>query len=147
MSRVNSIYHIVINTYQRKMTIPESYKRDLYMYIYGIIRNKGAHLYRMNGIGNHIHILVNIPASLSLSQFVQSIKQNSSIWLSSNPNFPEWEKWGKEYFADSKSVEHIDSIVSYILHQEEHHKVRGFDDELKSLYITAGFNWREDCLT
>lgn len=147
MSRINSIYHIVINTYQRKMTIPEQYKRDLYMYIYGIIKNKGAHLYRMNGIGNHVHLLVNLPSSLSLSQFVQAIKQNSSLWLAANPNFPKWEKWGKEYFADSKSLEQVDGIVRYIVGQEEHHKERRFDDELKMLYVAAGFDWREDVLT
>ncbi len=147
MSRVNSIYHIVINTYQRRMTIPEECKRDLYMYIYGIIRNKGGHVYRINGIGNHIHILVNIPSTLSLAQLMQSIKQSSSLWLSANPNFPQWEKWGKEYFADSKSYSHVPGIVNYIMGQEEHHRVKGFDDELKTLYADAGFDWHDGSLT
>ena len=50
MSKVCALYHIVINTRFRKRTIPEAYKKELYMYMYGIIQNNKCKLLRMNGI-------------------------------------------------------------------------------------------------
>ena len=37
MSAVNSIYHIVINTYRREMTIPDETSEHMYRYIWSII--------------------------------------------------------------------------------------------------------------
>ncbi|MDE6125349.1 MAG: transposase [Muribaculaceae bacterium] len=105
MSKTSAIYHIVINTYCRKMTIPEIHKRELYQYIFGIIRNRNCGLYRINGIGNHIHMLVELHPSVALATLLQNIKQSSSIWLKQNDNFPRFEGWGKEYFAFTYSKE------------------------------------------
>ena len=64
MSKVCALYHIVINTRFRKRTIPEAYKKELYMYMYGIIQNNKCKLLRMNGIANHIHMLVDLHPSI-----------------------------------------------------------------------------------
>ena len=69
--------HIVINTRFRKRTIPEAYKKELYMYMYGIIQNNKCKLLRMNGIANHIHMLVDLHPSISLSSLMQSLKQSA----------------------------------------------------------------------
>ena len=58
MSAVNSIYHIVINTYRREMTIPDETSEHMYRYIWSIINSRNCKLYRIGGIGNHIHMLV-----------------------------------------------------------------------------------------
>ncbi|MBQ9467288.1 MAG: transposase [Muribaculaceae bacterium] len=66
MSTVKSLYHIVINTKHRQMTIPEENKRRLYLYIYGLIQNQKCTLIRMNGIPNHIHLLIDLSVEISL---------------------------------------------------------------------------------
>ena len=99
MSRVVALYHIVINTKHRRPTINEANKRTLYSYIYSIIKKRGCFLYRMNGIANHIHILLDLHPSVSLSNLMLEIKRDSSIWMKQSGFFPEFDGWGKEYAA------------------------------------------------
>lgn len=99
MSKVSALYHIVFCTKGRRMTITEEHKRELYGYLYGIIRNNKCKLLRMNGIANHLHMLVELHPSVALSNLMQSLKQSSSIWLKSNAHFPYFEGWASEYYA------------------------------------------------
>ncbi len=147
MSKVSAIYHIVICTYMRRMTIPEEHKRELYGYIYGILKNNRCILYQMNGIGNHIHLLINLHPSISLSAIVQSIKQSSSRWMKNNPNFPLFESWGKEYFAFSVGKDHSEKIIEYIKNQEKHHQTAECENELKTLCYEEDVEWHDNALT
>ena len=134
MSTVKSLYHIVINTKGRLMTLPEENKRELYAYMYGIIKNSGCTLIRMNGTPNHIHMLVDLSSEVALSQFMRGLKRSSSIWAKSHPElFPAFMGWGKEYYAFSCGVDQKDAIVEYIKNQEKHHRIYGFDDEMQSM--------------
>ncbi len=147
MSTVNNLLHIVINTHCRRMTIPEDHKRELYKYLYGIITKRNCKLLRMNGIGNHIHLLVDLNPTISLSEFTQALKQGSSRWLKENPAFPHFEGWGKEYFAFSISKSIQDSVIDYIINQESHHLHKAFEEELKSLTNGEGITWDDKLLT
>lgn len=140
MSYVTSYYHFVFCTYKRRMTIPEAYERDLYAYIFGIIKNKNCQLIRIGGTPNHIHLLVNLNAEMAPSRFAQIVKQSSSRWMHQNEKFRHFECWGKEYFAFSKSQEDVATIKNYIANQKQHHCMgRSFDDELKQLMEESGF--------
>ena len=131
MSTVKSLYHIVINTKRREMTISEANKRHLYAYMFGIINNYNCTLIRMNGIANHIHLLIDLSVEISLSDFMRELKRSSSIWLKSQRElFPMFDGWGKEYYAFSCGQSQVDSIVEYIKGQETHHNVATFEDEI-----------------
>ena len=136
MSTVKSLYHIVINTKGRLNTIPEEHKRQLYAYIYGVIKNKGCTLIRMNGVPNHIHLLVDLSTDISLSEFMRELKRSSSMWIKANHDmFPYFLGWGKEYYAFSCGVEQKDNIVEYIKNQEVHHRVMGYDAEMQQITL------------
>jgi len=121
MSKTKSLHHIVFATKYREQTISESHKKELYAYIYGIIKSKKCFLHRINGIADHIHILVDIHPSISLSDFVKCIKQSSSNWLKRQPNFSRFKGWGEGYYSSSLSVENIAACKLYIINQECHH--------------------------
>jgi REP element-mobilizing transposase RayT len=142
MSKTSCLYHIVICTRNRKPTITESYKRELYAYIFGIIKAKNCKLIRINGIANHIHILVDLNPTIALSVFVQELKRSSSAWLQASPLFPLFEAWGHEYCAFSKSTADKTSVVEYIKNQEVHHKVKTFEDEMTDIGYIEGFEWQ-----
>ena len=134
MSTIKSLYHIVINTKGREMTITEENKRQLYAYLYGIIKNKNCTLIRMNGIPNHIHLLVDLSPEVSLSSFMLELKRNSSLWAKSHPDlFPAFKGWGKEYYAFSCGIDQKDAIVEYIKNQETHHHQVAFDAEMQDM--------------
>lgn len=134
MSTVKAIYHIVINTRFRNMTIDEEHKRELYKYIYGIINEHNCKLLRMNGIANHIHILLQLHPTVALSNLIHEIKRSSSIWMKSQRDkFPSFEGWGKEYAAFTCSFKDQANIINYIKNQEIHHQITTFEDEMNKM--------------
>ncbi len=149
MSKVCALYHVVINTKNRKLTIPESHKRELYKYLYGILEHRNCRLWRMNGISNHIHMLIDLHPSVALSELVQALKQGSSRWLKCRKDFPDFEGWGKEYYAFTVDKSGADAVIDYIKGQEGHHYVdrQTFDDEMKAFCLEYGIEWHQGALT
>ncbi len=147
MSKVSALYHIVFNTKLRKMTIPMDKRRDLYAYIFGVIKHHRCGLIRINGIGNHIHMLVNLSPTISLSEFVATIKRSSSIWIKEHEDYKDFEGWGREYYAATISRNQTESVVQYIINQESHHLGQNFEDEIKQQMIAEGLGWDDRDLT
>ena len=55
MSFTQLLYHIVFCTKEIKPVIPNDKSSELYKYIWGNIKNHNCHLYRINGMEEHIH--------------------------------------------------------------------------------------------
>lgn len=147
MSTVNAIYHIVINTYCREMTIPMQSSEEMYRYIWGIVKNHNCTLYRIGGIENHIHMLLHLHPDVNLSALVRDIKQSTTKWAKNNPLFPAFSGWGKEYAAFSCSYSSKDSIIEYIKNQYVHHHDVTFEQEFKSMTESEGISWNDKKLT
>ena len=121
MSYTTSYYHVVFRTYRSEPTINEEHEQELYAYIIGIAQNLHCVMYRIGGMPEHIHMFVSLPSSLSLAEFVQRVKTESSKWLKANKNFPGFAGWGHEYAGFSYSIRDKDMIINYIKNQKEHH--------------------------
>lgn len=147
MSATSSIFHIVINTYAREMTIPDDTREHLYRYIWSIIKSRGCKLYRINGIGNHIHMLIELSPTIALSDLVRDIKQGSSKWAKRQAYFPEFRGWGKEYGAFSCAKSDKERIVNYIINQKVHHKKKSFEEEFREILDKYGVEWNDNRLT
>ena len=140
MSFIKSIHHIVFSTKKRTLSINQEHERELYAYIMGIITNLGGHLYRIGGMPDHIHILASIPSTVSLSDFVKTIKQSSSIWLGKNENFLNWIGWEDGYGAFTYSEKELSAVIEYIKNQKEHHKKVSFRDEYREWLLEMGIS-------
>ena len=147
MSAVCSLFHIVINTLGREMTIPDVASNQLYRYISSIVMSRQCRMLRINGIGNHIHLLVELSPTVCLSDLVRDIKQGSSKWAKLQPCFSQFKGWGKEYGAFSCSIRDKDRIINYIINQREHHKVTAFEDEYRQMIERSGLEWNDYRLT
>ena len=148
MSAVNAIFHIVINTYKRELTIPNLHSQPLYNYIAGIIRKNNCILYAINGIENHIHLLINLHPNVKLSELMREIKLGSNRWMKiHHASYPMFKGWGKEYGAFSYALRDRDMVKNYIERQREHHIKATFEDEYQKLLLNAGIEWNEYRLT
>ena len=141
------MFHVVINTYRRQMTIPDETSEHMYRYIWSIIKSRNCRLYRINGIGNHIHMLIELSPTMALSDLVRDIKQGSSKWAKQQVYFPQFSGWGKEYGAFSVGQREKDVVVNYIINQREHHKSRPFEDEYRAIIEDCGLEWNDFRLT
>lgn len=147
MSKVVSLHHIVINTKGRLITIAPEHSEDMYRFITSIIKRNKCVLYRIGGIENHIHLLIDLSPTVTLSHLVWDIKRSSSDWAKQSGLFPEFTGWGKEYGAFSISPAHKDALIAYILRQKEHHHRVAFDEEYRRIAERNGVPWSEYMLT
>ena len=130
-----NVVHIVFSTKDRRRTIPPNLQERLWPYMAGICKNLGAFLHAIGGTEDHVHLLIEIPAALSLSKAVQDIKTNSSRWVSGERQIFAWQKG---YGAFSVSHSSASSVIRYIENQEKHHKKMTFDHEFVSLLKKHG---------
>lgn len=147
MSKTVSLHHIVINTKNRHMTINAEHAEDMYRFITSIVKRNECHLCRIGGIENHIHMLIDLAPTVTLSHLLWDIKRSSSDWAKRSGLFPEFVGWGKEYGAFSVSNSHRDAVIRYIMGQREHHNRVSFDDEYQRLAERNGVAWSEYLLT
>ena len=143
MSKVSAIYHIIINTRDRLLTIDNTHREDLYRFLWKKTKEQGCVLYRINGVPNHIHMLIELRRDISLSSFMKVLKQTSSIWAKSSGLFPAFEGWGKGYAAFTCSYNDKDRIIEYIKFQQEHHKDHVYEAELRKLLTQSGMEYDE----
>jgi len=141
MSYIQSLHHIVIRTKYSENVLPNEHSEELYRYIWGYIKNKKSFLYRVNGVPDHIHILVGIHATLALSDFVKELKTSTNSWLKTKKDkFPDFSSWGKKYAAFTIRYQEKDTVINYIKNQREHHKKETFRDEYRRLIMENGID-------
>jgi len=140
MAYVISLYHIVIRTKYSIMAINESHELRLYKYIGGMVTNKNGILYNINGMPDHVHMLISLPPTWSVSEFIKVLKGETSKWIKQSGLFPEFKGWGTGYAAISYNIMDKDMIDTYISRQKSHHKRDNFAKEYKELLESNGIN-------
>jgi REP element-mobilizing transposase RayT len=125
--------HAVFAVQNRISLIQKQWEGELYKYITGIIANNGHKLLQIGGMSDHIHVLFGMRPIQSLSDLMQDIKGNSSLWINQNQLVRGKFSWQEGYGAFSYGKSQIDKVVKYIQHQEKHHKKRDFEEEYLEL--------------
>jgi REP element-mobilizing transposase RayT len=119
------------------------HKKELYGYIWGIVKNKNCVLFQINGIENHIHILSDLHPSISLANYIKDIKVSSSIWIKQSGKFPKFRGWAEGYGAFTVAYRNKQTVINYIKRQEEHHEKISFEKEYIHLLKEHGLNYDE----
>lgn len=140
------LYQIVFSTKNREHTLLNSSCEELYRYIWGILKNKNCHLYRIGGISDHIHIITHIHPSVSLATLVKDIKLASSEFIKSQKLFPDFRGWQNGYGGFTYSLKDKDHLIEYVKNQDEHHKRVSFREELIELLKEHGIEFDEKYL-
>jgi REP element-mobilizing transposase RayT len=132
------LYHLVFRTKNNLPTIRQDNVNELYSYITGIFKNKNSHLYRINGIEDHLHVLTDMHPSIAPADFMRDIKVSSSIWMKSSKLFPSFKGWADGYGSFTCSYSDINRLIEYIKNQQEHHKKVTFEEEYRMILLEAG---------
>jgi REP element-mobilizing transposase RayT len=120
----------VWSTKERLPLITPGLQKRLWSYLGGIARANKMTAIEIGGVEDHIHVLLSLPSTLSISKAIQLLKGNSSKWI--HESFPEHRafEWQEGYGAFSIGVSGIETTVDYIRRQAEHHRQRSFKEEL-----------------
>ncbi len=127
------IYQIVFGTKYRERTLIKPNREELFRYITGIIKSKNCHVYRINGVEDHIHIVMHLHPSIALASVIKDIKLATSDYIKKNNLLPGFKGWQEGYGAFTYSIKEKDRLIRYVINQEEHHKRRTFKDEYVAL--------------
>lgn len=114
--------HIVFATKHRQTMISADLEPKLFEVIKHETESMNCHLNRINGMPDHIHLLVLLHPSKSLADFVKQIKGASAYQINQNDWTNDKFGWQKGYGAFSVSESQLPAVQRYIEKQKMHHQ-------------------------
>lgn len=145
-SLADIIVHMVFSTKERLPLIKSAIEEELYKYISGLCLNLECPDIKINGVEDHIHILVQLGRTITVSNLISEMKSNSSRWIKSKSLDYKDFAWQGGFGAISVSRYNLDSAKEYLSKQKEHHKAVSFRDELRALLKKAQITYDEKYL-
>ena len=122
-------YHVVFGTKFRQPAITKDIQQEFYEYVGGTVRGQKGHLVEIGGIEDHVHLLLNIPPTKSVSNFIRDLKSSASKWVNDSKLTKQEFRWQKGYGAFTVSHSQVEHVQRYIQNQEEHHRKLTFKEE------------------
>ncbi len=134
-SHINQLIHVIWSTQGQLFLISQSVRNELYAYISTLVKAKDGKVFACGGTSDHIHILLLLPADISLSTLISHVKAYSSKWIKSRQGIDSNFSWQKGYLAVSIQRDRVDNVCRYIqLDENRHNSSRmSYIDELKSM--------------
>ncbi len=130
--------HVVFSTKERRKLITKDFQPKLWSYMAGIGRNNDFLVLANGGMEDHAHLLIQLPATLTLAKAVQLLKGGSSKLVGEHGREFSWQE-GYGAFGVSKS--NINAVVKYIANQEKHHRKITFEEEFIALLEKHGIEY------
>ena len=136
--------HVVFSTLGRRPLLLAEVQPRVWDYIGGIGKNHGIPIHQVGGTDNHVHILLSIPATVTISKTVQTLKAFSSKWINETGVIKGGRfAWQEGYSAFSVSESNVEAVAKYTRGQAAHHAKHTFEDELRSLLVKHGVQFDE----
>ena len=121
--------HVVFTVARRQNLIHHEFKDNLYRYITGIIQKRGHKLLAINGMPDHVHLLIGFRPEAALSDLIRDVKSFSARHINESGWLCEHFKWQEGFGAFSYSRSDVPAVIRYIRRQEEHHREQTFQEE------------------
>ena len=140
-SYTSSLFHFAFSTEERHRTIHADFRERLWAYIGGIARENGMTALAVGGTDDHLHAMLSLPATMSVSKCMQLIKGGSSLWV--HETFPQHRgfAWQEGYGAFSIGISQVEPTRLYIANQEEHHRRKTFQEEFLEFLHKHGIEY------
>jgi REP element-mobilizing transposase RayT len=130
----------------RENLIDKKWRDELCKYISGIITGKGQKSIIVNGVADHIHCFIGLKPSMSISDLMRDVKNNSSKFINEKGFIKGKFSWQEGYGAFSYSHSQIEQVYNYILNQEMHHQKKTFKEEYLEFLSRYEIDYKTDYL-
>lgn len=139
-------FHVVFAVKGRACLIRPAWKEELYKYITGIVTAKGQKLLAINGMPDHLHLLVGTKPNMPILDLVRDIKANSSRFIREKGWVRGAFEWQEGFGAFTLGHSQWSKIIPYIQNQEEHHRVHTFREEYMAFLQKYEVEYRPEYL-
>ena len=133
-----NVIHVSVGTEEDARIIPQDMKERLWSYTAGICKRQKVFVHAIGGVEDHLHLLLQFPATIAIAEAIKTIKTNSSGWMSDEIGKFAWQAG---YGAFSVSKSNIAAVVKYIQTQEQHHRKMTFEQEFVALLEKHGIEY------
>ena len=144
-SHIRCLVHVVFSTAGRRPLIRQGMGECLHAYLGGIARENGMAGLAVGGVSDHVHVLLSLSRTVSVSKAVQLLEAGSSKWV--NETFSELGRfsWQEGFGAFSIGVAQRERTAAYIHARPEHDKRVSFAEEYRKFLESHGMRaeWEE----
>jgi putative transposase len=124
--------HVVFSTKERRKLIPKESQPRLWAYMAGVCKNQKIFVHEIGGMDDHLHMLIEVPPTISFSDAIKEIKTSSSRWMGRE------FAWQPGFGLFGVSASNLETVIRYIRTQKEHHKKMTFEQEFIALLKKHG---------
>jgi putative transposase len=135
--------HIVFAVKYRAAVIKSSWSEQLHKYSTAIVQNRQHKMLAINSMEDHIHLLVGMRPTQSLSDLLQDIKTGSSKWINERKFCSGLFRWQEGYGAFAVNKPGVNTVIDYIKNQQQHHQKKTFRDEYRQFLIEQEIEFDE----
>ncbi|MBA3938354.1 MAG: IS200/IS605 family transposase [Planctomycetes bacterium] len=127
--------HAIFSTKGRRPWLSAEVRARLLPYMMAVLGKSGALVRAIDGVEDHLHLLMRVRPEASPAEVMRVLKANSSKWI--HATFPELGgfAWQGGYSVFTVSVSQCGKVEAYIAGQEEHHRRQGFEEELRAFLV------------
>ena len=136
--------HIIWSTKNRDRSIFKESAIKIRQHFLEKAEENNAPIETINIQPEHVHILLNLPATKSLDSVVHQLKGESSHWINDEKILTGHFHWQKGYGAFSVAASMLEQVKEYIRNQEEHHRRKTFAEEFAEFLEKYGFEVNSD---
>jgi len=104
-------------------------RNRVFEYMSGIVTTMKHKSIIVNGVSDHVHLLIGLNPSKSISDTVHDIKRSTTLFINSEKLCPGQFAWQEGYGGFTYSRSQLDNVYKYIGNQEQHHKKITFKEE------------------
>ena len=135
--------HLVFSTKYRERLLNDGVRESLHAYMATVLQNLGCYPVLINSVEDHVHVLMELARTVSISQAVEKVKTSSSKWLKTQGTELARFTWQAGYGAFSVSESNVQAVREYVANQCQHHRVRSFQEEYRSFLKEYGVPYDE----
>ncbi len=140
MAQVRIWVHAVWTTKKRDPLLKNKNKRiDLFKHIKSNAKQKGIYLDFINGVSDHVHVLISLACDQTIAQVIAWLKGESSRYINENKLTEVYFDWADDYYAVSVSQSGVEAVRNYLKKQEIHHENKTFAEECEEFMVNYGF--------
>jgi putative transposase len=115
-------YHFVWATHSRDPHLHRSFRNAFLEILNEEVKKRGGHPIRHNAMPDHVHLLVELPPTILLSDFIGQVK-GATAYRINHEIKPKFKLvWQEGYGVLSLRKDELDRASDYIDNQENHHQ-------------------------